>query len=218
MGNSFPIDIVLFGMIAAFLVLRLRSILGRRTGYERPPQAAPVVGPAKGPVIDAMAEPVAAAPTGLPPSGTPAAMALDAMAKVDRAFDAGRFLAGAGQAFHIIVTAFSAGDRATLEPLLTPDTFTAFAGAIAAREAAGETQQTEIRAILESRIEAASLHATQAEITVRFVTDQVNHTLDKNGQVTTGTDAVTELTDVWTFERDLTSRDPTWRLAGARSA
>ena len=62
------------------------------------------------------------------------------------------------------------------------------------------------------------LRGTVADITVRFVSDQVNHTLDREGRVTAGTDAVTEITDVWSFERDLASRDPTWRLTGARSA
>ena len=219
MGNSFPIDIVLFGMIAAFLVLRLRGILGKRTGFERPPQAAPLMTPGTGPIIEGRIEPETPAPgKGLPDPGTPAALALSAMQGVDANFDPARFLAGAQQAFHIIVTAYAGGDRAALEPLLVPETYAAFAGAITTREATGETQKTEIRAILESRIEAAMLRGTVADITVRFVSDQVNHTLDREGRVTAGTDAVTEITDGWSFERDLASRDPTWRLTGARSA
>ena len=117
-----------------------------------------------------------------------------------------------------IVSAYAGGDRAALEPLLAPETFAAFAGAITTREQAGETQKTEIRAMLESHIEAAMLRGSVADITVRFVSDQVNHTLDREGRVIAGTDAVTEITDVWSFERNLAQPDPAWRLVAARSA
>ena len=109
-ASGFPIDLVLFGMIAAFLVLRLRSILGKRTGFERPAppvQQAPLR-PA-GPVIDAKAEPPAAQT--VPDAASPTGMALARMREIDRTFDAARFLAGAEQAFRMIVAAFAAGDR-----------------------------------------------------------------------------------------------------------
>jgi predicted lipid-binding transport protein (Tim44 family) len=118
----------------------------------------------------------------------------------------------------LIVGKFAAGDRAALRPLLSPETFTVFEGAITAREAAGETQTSEVRAIPEASIEAASLTGNMAEITVRFVSDQVNQVLDRDGRHVSGTDAVTELRDEWTFGRDLSRPDPTWRLLQARSA
>ena len=121
-------------------------------------------------------------------------------------------------AFRVIVTAFAAGDREKLRPLLTADTMAAFEGAIAAREAAGETQRTEIRAILEATIEAAALRGSQAEITVRFVSQQVSLTLGKDGQILAGADAVTEIVDVWVFVRDLAQAGAVWRLAAAHSA
>ena len=133
-------------------------------------------------------------------------------------FDAARFLDGAEAAFRIIVTAFAAGQRDKLRPLLSEDSYRAFDTAIAARETAGETQRTEIRGISAATIEAADLRGTIADVTVRFVSDQVNLTLGRDGNPVTGTDAVTELVDQWTFERDLTSPDPTWRLVSARSA
>ena len=108
--------------------------------------------------------------------------------------------------------------RDTLRPLLSDDTYAAFEGAIAAREQAGETQRTEIREIPEARIEEASLRGGLASITVAFTSDQVNLTLDRAGKEVAGTDAVTEIRDIWTFERDLGSPDPTWRLVAARSA
>jgi len=221
-SGSFPIDIVLFGMIAAFLVLRLRSVLGRRQGFERPAEPmqpeAPVrpMARADGPIIEGHAEPVRLRP--LPDPASPPGQAMARMAGVDRAFNPTRFLDGAEAAFRLIVTAFAAGNRDGLRPLLSEDTFRAFDGAITARESAGETQRTEIRSIHAATIEQADLRGTIADITVRFITDQVNITLDSAGHPVAGTDAVTEITDLWTFERDLAAADPTWRLVSARSA
>lgn len=215
-AGNFPIDLVLFGMIAAFLVLRLRSILGRRAGFERaaPPAASP-----GGPVIEGRAEPVAAKPVRpLPVPASPAGQALAAMRAVDRGFDPAHFLEGAEQAFRMVVGAYARGDRAALRPLLTDEAYRAFEAAIAAREAAGETQRSDIRAINVASIEQAVLTGTLASIAVRFVSDQVNMTVDKENRPVAGTDAVTEIVDLWTFERDLRSNDPVWRLAAARSA
>lgn len=216
-SGSFPIDIVLFGMIAAFLVLRLRSILGKREGFERTPEA-PVAGEPAGPriVVDNTAEP---APTrALPDPMSATGQVLASMGRMEPGFHPARFLDGAESAFRIIVAAFAAGDRVGLRPLLADDTYRAFEGAISGRETAGETQRTEIRAINSATITAASLEAAHATITVTFVTDQVNITLNSTGQPVAGTDAVTEITDVWSFERELGSPDPAWRLVAARSA
>ena len=219
-GAGFPIDLVLFGMIAAFLVLRLRSILGRRTGFERPPQPYQPVQPNVGQrVIDAEAEPVPAAPTrAVPDPASPLGQTLAKMQTIDRKFAPAGFLDGAEKAFAMIVAAFAAGDRVALRSLLSDDTYRAFETAIGGREAAGQTQVSELRGIQSATIEAAELRNTVAQITVRFVSDQVSLTRDKDGREVSGTDAVTELTDLWTFERDLTAADPTWRLVAARSA
>jgi predicted lipid-binding transport protein (Tim44 family) len=222
MGGSsgFPIDLVLFGMIALFLVLRLRSILGKRTGYEHPPQPYVAPGtPARGPVIDGRAEPAPPQVSRiLPDPGSPAGAALLRMQDVDRKFSPPAFLDGAEKAFRMIVAAFAAGDRATLRNLLSDDTFHAFESAVAAREAAGHHQRSEIRAIPSMAVEAASIAGTVATITVRVVSDQISLTVDGNGQPVSGTDAVTEITDLWSFERDLSKPDPVWRLVSARSA
>lgn len=218
-SGGFPVDLVIFGMIAAFLVLRLRSILGRRQGFERlreAQRAAARPAVAEGPMIDAVAERPPARP--LPDPASPAGQALTRMLAVDRNFQAVRFLEGAEAAFKLIVGAFAAGDRHTLRPLLSDETYAAFEGAIARREAAKETQTTEVRAINAATIEAADLRGSIADITVRFVTDQVNITHASDGSVLHGTDAVTEIVDLWTFERNLAQPDPTWRLVAARSA
>jgi predicted lipid-binding transport protein (Tim44 family) len=225
MGGStgFPVDLILFGMIAAFLVLRLRSILGRRTGFERPPQPQPLrPGPApaaQGPVIEGSAEPVTPSANRVVPDPNSAlGQTLARIHATDASFDPARFLDGAEKAFRIIVAAFAKGDRTALQALLSEDTNHAFESVMAAREAAGHTQVSEIRGMEKVAIETAELRGTVASVTVRFVSDQVSLTRDRTEHVVAGTDAVTEITDLWTFERDLATRDPTWRLVAARSA
>ena len=219
--GSFPIDLVLFGMIAAFLVLRLRGILGRRTGFEREqsergPVQVPGMGRPPGPVIDATAEQPPPARE-LPDPATPVGATLQRMRESDRNFDPAHFLAGAEAAFKMIVEAFAAGDRAALRPLLGDDTYRGFEQAIKAREEAGETQRTELRDMRQVSIESGQLQGTAAAITVKFVTDQISETLDRDGKPVLGTDAMTEITDLWTFERNLAQPDPAWRLTAARS-
>jgi predicted lipid-binding transport protein (Tim44 family) len=215
---NFPVDLVLFGMIALFLVLRLRSILGRRQGFEGMPESA-TLRRAPGPVIEGRAEQVPPpAVRKLPDPASEIGQVLSSMQAVDRGFAPGPFLNGAEGAFRMIVAAFAAGDRDKLRPLLTPETFAAFEGALAAREAAGETQHTEIRGILEAAIDHASLQGKHAEITVRFVSQQVAITHASDGTIVAGADAVTELVDVWSFVRDLTEPGAVWRLAAAHSA
>ena len=226
MDGSFPIDLVLFGLIAAFLVLRLRSILGRRSGFERPPQAdgVPEAGPVQVPGLSPVRRPAASAPPepavptrALPDPASLVGQELARMKTADRDFDPAHFLSGAEAAFRMIVAAFAAGDRVALRPLLADETYHSFEQAIAAREAAGETQRSEIRGIEQATIEQASLAGTHAAITVRIVSDQVAETLGADSRPVAGADAVAEITDLWTFERDLSDSNPAWRLAAARS-
>ncbi len=221
-AGDFPIDLVILGGVALFLILRLRSILGRREGFERPTDGQGGEARAQEPAAMRPAEsahaPSPEAARILPDPGTEAGMALAAMGALDPTVQPDQFLNGAEGAFRLIVGAFAAGDRVGLRPLLSDDTYRAFETAIAARETAGETQRTEIREIPSVAIEHATLHDRTASITVRFVSDQVNITHDQAGHPVVGTDAVTEITDLWTFERVLGSSDPSWRLTAARSA
>jgi len=220
MSGGFPVDLILFAMVAAFLVLRLRSVLGRRTGYERPPQAEPRAGgfdsrggrTLDGVVEEAPAATAAASGRRLPDAGSTVGQALARLGAADRSFEPNRFLDGAETAFRMIVTAFAAGDRQTLRSLLADETYAGFEGAITAREQAGETQRTEIRSIQDVSIEAAELRGAVADVTVRFASDQVNLTTGREGDIVHGSDAVTEIIDLWTFQRDTASADPTWRL------
>ncbi|RVT99156.1 Tim44 domain-containing protein [Rhodovarius crocodyli] len=210
MQGTFPFDLILFGMVAAFLVLRLRSVLGKRQGFERPPQAA------SGPVPASRQEAAAPPATKVPLSG-PVAQTVSRIRAVDPGFDPAHFLAGAEGAFRMIVGGFAAGDRATLRNLLADEVYGGFEQAISERESQGHSQRTEVRNIQAMTVEDASLSGTVATITVRFVTDQVNMTTASSGEIVSGSDAITELTDVWTFQRDLKSSDPAWRLVATRS-
>jgi predicted lipid-binding transport protein (Tim44 family) len=228
LSGGFPVDIVLFGLIAAFLILRLRSILGRRTGFEGRPRAVPPIAAArpapngrdqKPAVIEGRAEPVPVRPVRpVPDPASPLGEQLRQLRTVDTGFEPARFLEAAENTFRTIVAAFAGGDRVTLRSLLTDETYRAFETAIAARETAQETQRTEIKEIATAAIVEVELAERMADITVRFVSDQLNITLGRDSQPITGTDGTTEMIDLWTFERDLGMRDQTWRLAAARSA
>lgn len=227
MQGGLPLDLILFAMVAAFLVLRLRSVLGRRTGFERPPaEGRGETVPGR---LDPRGTPPAEVPAGqapvpgtarhvVPDRRAPAGQGLERLRGVDPSFDPVRFLGGAEAAFRLIVRAFADGDREALRPLLGADTLAGFEGAIAAREAAGERQRTEIRSVQELAIEAADLRGTVADVTVRITSDQVNVTTSRDGLPTAGAEAVAELVDLWTFQRDLRQPDPTWRLVASRSA
>ena len=215
--GSFPVALVLFAGVAIFLVLRLRNVLGKRVGFERqplPPSPAPAF--TQGPVIDGQAVPLSASHA-VPDPHSPLGERLMQIVQRTTDFDPPKFLDQVETAFRTIVTAFAAGDRATLKALLTEHVYATFEAAIAAREAAQEHHRTEIKSILSTSIEEAELLGDQAAIIVRFVSDQLNLTLDVNGNPVVGTEAVVELTDLWTFERNLKSPVPGWRLAAARS-
>ncbi len=215
--GDFPIALIIFAGIALFLVLRLRSVLGKRVGFEKPPiPPGQMPGFAGGPIIEGQALP--AQPGRLVPDPRSAlGERLMQIVNRDRNFDPPKFLNGAETAFRMIVTAFAAGDRATLKTLLSDGVFHTFDSAIATREAAGERHRTEIKSILSAVIEDAELLGDQAAVIVRFTSDQVNVTLDSAGNPVVGTEAVTEIVDLWTFERNLKSSDLTWRLSAARS-
>ena len=220
-SGGFPIDLILFGMIAAFLVLRLRGILGRRTGFERPPQTfqTPQPRPTQGPIVEGHAEPVTApASRAVPDAASPVGQTLAKMKALDRGFDPVNLLNGVEQAFRMIVAAFAVGDRATLRGLLGDEIYQAFDQAITAREAQGQTQVSEIHAIQAVTVDSAEVRGSVGVITAKIVSDQVSLMRDRNGNPIVGAEAVTEITDLWTFERDLSQQDPTWRLVAARSA
>jgi len=212
--GDFPVAVVIFAGIAVFLILRLRSILGRRVGFEKPPLPRDLRA-GLGPLIDGQATNISARTVPDPQSAL--GERLMAIVKRDSVFDPPKFLIQAEANFRAIVTAFAAGDRAALKPLLTPQVYETFAAAITAREAANQTQKTEIKSVHSATIEDAQLIGDQAAVIVRLASDQVSVTLDEAGTPVHGSEAVTELVDLWTFERNLKTKDPTWRLAASRN-
>jgi predicted lipid-binding transport protein (Tim44 family) len=216
MENGFQFfDIILFAAVAGFLLLRLRSVLGRRTGNERrrpDPFAAPKPVPvppqliANAPVIDAV------------PSTAPGLTGLPAIKAADPSFDEESFLKGARGAFQIIVKAFAAGDTAALEPLLNKDVYGAFVDAIGARQAAKETLQTTLVSIKSAAIVEGSIESAAALVTVKLVSDQINVTRAADGRVVDGDpEKAIEKSDFWTFSRLLRARDPNWILVATHS-
>ncbi|OYV44468.1 MAG: hypothetical protein B7Z75_04080 [Acidocella sp. 20-57-95] len=208
---------VLFGAIALFLILRLRSVLGKRVGFEKPPIPQGQMQAFNPPILDTRQSAFQQNARPVPDPRSALGERLMQIVNADPNFDPPIFLAGAENVFRVIVTAFAAGDRPTLQSLLTPGVYQTFDSAITAREAANERHRTEIKSIISARIEDAELISNHAAIIVRFVSDQINVTLDANGTPVSGTDNIAELTDLWTFERDLKSPDPVWRLAAARN-
>jgi predicted lipid-binding transport protein (Tim44 family) len=230
---------IIFLALAVFIFARLRSVLGQRTGRERPPYdpysardaAKPVTGPDKvvsladktGDVSPVRKpepqEPPADRWAGIAEAGTPIAAGLDAILKADPDFDARHFISGAKGAYEMIVTAFAEGDRKTLKNLLAKDVFDGFAQSIAERENRGETVESRFVALNKADITHAELKGNTAQIIVRFVSQLISATRNKAGEVVAGSsDSVTNVTDVWTFARETASRDPNWKLVSTEPA
>lgn len=146
------------------------------------------------------------------------AASIDQIRAADPNFDEKHFLEGSKAAFAMIVDAFARGDTATLRPLLADDVYDSFAQVIRDRQAAGEQHEARIEQVREAEVVEAKLDAGRtARVTVRLVSDQVNVVRDRNGAIVDGDPkALVENTDVWTFARNLRSRDPNWALVEVR--
>ncbi|MDE2067264.1 MAG: Tim44 domain-containing protein [Bradyrhizobium sp.] len=229
---------IIFLALAVFIFLRLRNVLGQRTGSERPPydraarnvvhgvQDNHNVVPIPGAVIDqAPLAPTAdvAPPTdrwkGITEPGTPLAQGLDAIAAQDSAFDPRHFVSGARSAYEMIVLAFANGDRRALKDLLSSEVYESFEAAIKEREKREQKTETRFVSIDRAELVNADARDRSAQLTVRFVSQMISVTRDKDGTIVDGNpDKVADITDVWTFARDVTSRDPNWKLVGTSSA
>jgi predicted lipid-binding transport protein (Tim44 family) len=231
----FDIYTIIFLALAVFIFLRLRSVLGQRTGRERPPYD-PFS--ARDAVRNAPSEKVVALPPRSPdsvakpaepsepadrwkdisPPGSLAADGLQAIVAQDKSFDPQHFLTGARAAYEMIVTAFADGDRRALKNLLSKEVYDGFESAIREREAQNYRAETRFVSIDTCEIIGAELRAKTAQITLRFVSQLISVTRDRSGKVVDGNpEKVTEVTDVWTFARDVSSRDPNWKLVATEA-
>ncbi|MEM7567493.1 MAG: Tim44/TimA family putative adaptor protein [Pseudomonadota bacterium] len=240
MDGFFDAYTLIFLILAVVVFLRLRNALGKRTGNERPPydpftrtqkddaaaetaqdnvvqlprngQAAPAE-----PAADS-AESRAARLKGVAAPGTPLAEGLEAIMTADPSFEPKGFVAGARQAYEMIVNAFARGDRKTLKPLLSADVMEGFSAALDEREARGEKVDTNFIGTETAEITGAEMEGRDAHVTVRFVSQMITATQDRDGAIVDGDPReVIEVVDVWTFSRDTASRDPNWQLVSTEA-
>jgi predicted lipid-binding transport protein (Tim44 family) len=237
--SEYDVDIytIIFLALAVFIFLRLRSVLGQRTGSERPPydRAAPNVVqrtqdnnnvvPMPGAVIDQapLAPSADVAPADrwkdVAEPGSPLAAGLDAIAAHDSSFDPRHFISGARSAYEMIVLAFANGDRRALKDLLSSEVYDSFDAVIKDREKHEQKTETRFVSIDKAELVSADARDRSAQLTVRFVSQMISVTRDKTGAIVDGNpDKVADITDVWTFARDTSSRDPNWKLVGTGSA
>ncbi|WP_421725346.1 Tim44/TimA family putative adaptor protein [Bauldia sp.] len=237
MDGFIDIYTIIFLVLAIVIFLYLRSILGRRTGNERPPfdpysrtEAPPTASgdenvislpPRRAgsePASDGIAPAAEAQIKTLAPEGTSLNEALTAIATADRTFDPDSFLNGAKAAYEMVVTAFAEGDRKTLKQLLSREVYDGFVAAISEREGRHETIEFRFVGIDKAEITDASFKANAAHITIRFSSKLISATHDKEGRVVDGDPVhVADVTDIWTFSRDVNSRDPNWKLIATES-
>ncbi|WP_420407719.1 Tim44/TimA family putative adaptor protein [Hoeflea sp.] len=226
--GSFDFVTFFFFVAAVIVFIQLRSVLGKRTGNERPPrekmerreQTASQDGiddpkvvtlPRRGreaaesdafAAVDAYAEP-----------GSDLNKSLRELVAADPSFDPKEFVRGASMAYEMIVSAYADGDRKTLKSLLSREVYEGFVAAITERENRGETVRSNFVGIEKASIIQAEMKGAEANVTVRIVSQLISATIDKNGEVVEGDLAeVTDVNDVWTFARDTRSRDPNWHL------
>lgn len=225
MSNDLLITLIFAG-IAAFVIFKLRSVLGRRTGHESPhdmfgrresgeSRNGSANGAADGANDNVVSLPGAREPERdrFDPVPTEAQAGVRDVQRADPTFDPDGFLDGARQAFRMIVEAFAAGDRETLKPLLEPDVYEDFAAAITEREKAGETQETSIERFRGVELADARMEGREAQVSVLFVTEQIKATRDRDGKLLEGDPEATEtISDLWTFTRDTRSDNPNWQL------
>ena len=207
--------IVILALVALFVGLRLYSVLGERTGHEQQPILKPadpdarveprVNQPAAAPLSPAESADMAFLPTAGP--------GVRALLAADPSFDVARFLEGAKGAYRLILESFWKGEADVLRPLVDDHIYETFSGAIAQRASEGLTLENRLVGIDQAVISEASAERGVAVLTVRFEADIAAVTRNSEGQVVAGSlsDAV-QTRDLWTFRRDLSSRDPNWLL------
>ncbi|GAB4539321.1 MAG: Tim44/TimA family putative adaptor protein [Roseibium sp.] len=235
-----PLTLLLMGL-AVFILFKLRSVLGKRTGNERPPfdpyskpeqtgdrstangqdNVIPLpnqsgqeieTGEGRGPGDNIVIDKVA-------PAGSALNSALKQILSVDRSFEPEPFLQGARAAYEMIVMAFADGDKKALKNLLSRDVYEGFVAAIEEREKRGETIDSTFVGIDKAEIVEAALKGSTAQVTVKIHSQLISATRDKAGEIVDGDPSkVTEVVDIWTFARDTNSRDPNWKLVATESA
>lgn len=239
MQDTFDLTTIIFLALAVFVIWRLRSVLGQKTGAERSPfkpversrteaqnprgEGDNVVRlPGADRVMQAERTQAANAPArdwrGIAEPGSEVARGLEAAVQIEPSFDPRGFLEGAKGAYEAIMIAFAKGDRKTLRALLSKEVGEAFERAIAERERNRQTLETTFVSIDKAEIVAVEVRNRVAQITVRFISNLITATRDANGTVIDGSaETVVEVPDIWTFARTLGTRDPNWQLVATEA-
>ncbi|MFN3953910.1 MAG: Tim44/TimA family putative adaptor protein [Pararhodobacter sp.] len=213
--DSAVIQLLVLAGIAIFLILRLRSVLGTREGYEQPPEPlsdAPATSRRNFDVIEGGVDHDIADHAAV---GSPTAQALAAMKRIDADFHVGEFLGGARQAYEMIVMGFERGELDDLVPLLSRDVFESFDEVVQRREREGLRVEASFVGVREVELTEAAFDAerSEAELTVRFVGELTSVVRNREGEIVEGDpSAVKQQRDVWTFARKMGSDNPNWRL------
>ncbi len=243
MDGPFNVTTLVFLVIAVVIFLKLRSVLGRRTGdeegrferYKQQDAQRRAAAAAQDKIVTLPRRDREDAPKPAEEQRSTAAAEErvkvlagtdDALAKgmmdivqVDPSFEPDGFLKGAKVAYELIVTAFAEGNRRSLKDLLSREVFEGFAGAISEREARGETVEQTFVGMKAANIVEAELKNGDANVTVKFVSELISATRDRGGEVVSGDPKrIKEVTDIWTFSREVASRNPNWRLVATQAA
>jgi predicted lipid-binding transport protein (Tim44 family) len=234
-GNNDLILTLVFLGLAVFVIMKLRAVLGTRQGFERPPEEIrremeerqkPISQDNVIPLPASIRPNMQQQPEmdqadrwkGIAEPGTSVAAGLDAVLKADPNFDARGFGGGAKAAYEMIVQAYAKGDKKTLKNFLAKDVLDGFTSAIADRESRSETSETTFVSIDKSDIVGADMRDKFAHITVNFKSKLIRVTRDKTGAVVDGSaEKIEDVTDIWTFARDVSVQDPNWKLVATES-
>jgi predicted lipid-binding transport protein (Tim44 family) len=236
MHEPFDITTIIFALLAIFVVWKLSSVLGMRTGHEKPPRDPFIRRPGDdvrrdAPVSDGnvirlpgaanddrrMPDQKPVADTnrwaGFAEPATPLWNELQALGRVDPNFDPKHFIEGAKAAYEMIINAFAAGNKAVLQNLVAPDVFASFGKAISDRDERGDKVETTLVSIDKTSLDHVQLQGNVAQVAVLFAVKLITATRNKAGEIIEGSaDKVVDVTDLWSFSRDVSSRDPNWKL------
>lgn len=199
-------DVIIYAALATVVVVVFYSVLGKQTGFGGVPEEK------SDPVDFGMEDPNRKpAPE---PNPDIERLGLSGITQLDPSFSISHFMSGATAAYSMILEAFANGDRDLLKDLLTPDTFAIYEEAISAREAAGQTQITDLGRLRKAAIKAAKTEGTIAYISVLYEADLTSALRDADGELVMGDpDVLSSVSEVWEYQRDMKGSDLNWRLA-----
>ncbi len=213
--NSSTIQLLVLAGVAIFLILKLRSVLGTRDGFEKPP----IQKEEERPRLRRDFEVIQGGPdrdiTDHVAEGSPSALALADMKKAEPSFSVTPFLQGARGAYEMILMAFERGDISQIRPFLGPEIEAAFTQAINAREAQGITVEANFVGLKELSLQEATYNPAtkRAEVTVRYVGELTSVVRNKAGEIIEGSaKEIKRQRDLWTFARTMGAADPNWQL------